>query len=123
MTEALQLAGDAIAEAQQVAARASEELRAAYLRLFTGTPTRDDQVVVLRDLKRFCGMRTAILRGTFHDTAEAAGKMRVWQRIDAFLDLDERRPPDARLSGGTHERAEPDNRPIASGGVADATDD
>jgi hypothetical protein len=76
--------------------------------------------MVLRDLEKFCGMRTAMLRPTFHETAEAAGKLRVWQRIHALRDPLERRPPDARQRERTWTQ---DERPIASGGVAEPTDD
>lgn len=117
----LQLASEVMADAQQLAAKASEELSAAYRALFDGTPTRDDQLMVLRDLEKFCGMRTAMLRPTFHETAEAVGKFRVWQRIHALRDPLERRPPDARAEGERH--GHQDERPIASGGVAEPTDD
>lgn len=118
----LQLASEVMADAQQLAARASEELGAAYRAVFDGTPTRDDQVLVLRDLEKFCGMRTALLRPTFHETAEAVGKLRVWQRIHALRDPLERRPSDARKEGEGHGQQD-EQRPIASGGVAEPTDD
>lgn len=113
----------AMDEAQRVAASASAELAAAYRAVFDGTPTRDDQVMVLADLADFCGMRTALLRETFHETAAAAGQFRVWQRIDAFRFPRPRRPADARTGGNDERSDDSARRPIAGGGVAAATVD
>lgn len=116
-------AQEAMDEAQRLAAVASAELAEAYRAVFDGTPTRDHQAMVLADLAEFCGMRTALLRPTFHETAEAVGKFRVWQRLEAFRAPRSRRPADARR-GGNHGQAQDDgSRPIAGGGVAEPTVD
>lgn len=119
----LNFAQEAMDEAQRIVATATADLAQAYRALFDGTPSKDDQAMVLADLEEFCGMRTAMLRATFHETAEAAGKFRVWQRIHAFRTARSKRPSDANRGGNREQSQGEESRPIAGGGVAEQTVD
>lgn len=93
----------------------TQRVAQAYQAVFDGMPNPEDQKIVREDLEDFCGMRSPVHRAETHDTAHAAGMLRVWQRIHAFRFP---RPTDARTSpGGTHERHEP----TAGGGIAEPT--
>jgi hypothetical protein len=118
----LEQAAETLADQRALSARASEALAAAYRAVLFGVPSPDDQVLVREDLEDFCGMRTAMLRPSFHETAEATGKFRVWQRIHAFCHPRSRRPADA-TKGGRDGETRSDERPIAGGGVAHVTVD
>ena len=108
-----------LSDAQQLAAAATKDLAAAYRAVFDGAPTADDQAMVLRDLEIFCGMRTSMLRATFHETAEQAGKFRVFQRIHAF-----RFPLGARPADAAPQPGETDGqRPEPGRGIAEQTQD
>lgn len=90
----------------------------AYQAVFDGAPNAADQKIVRDDLELFCGLRSPVMRETFHETANAAGRLAVWQRIHRFRDP---RPTDAiATEGAQHERR---HEPIPGGGVAERTDD
>jgi hypothetical protein len=105
--------------AQEEAAARRRVLERAYREVFHGKPAPDQQQMVREDLESFCGMRTALLRADFADTAHAVGMFRVWQRIVSFCFP---RPQDASTSpGGSNGRSA--DRPIPGGGVAEQTRD
>jgi len=111
----------ALGDAENTRYRATEALTAAYQAVFDGNPSRDDQAMVKNDLSDFCGMRTAMLRGTFHETAQAVGMFRVWQRIDAFRFPRAQRPPDVATLATAIDGPLPPATP--GGGVAEHTED
>lgn len=104
------------AQAREAATRA---LTSAYQAVFGGQPSPDDQALVWRDLEAFCGVRAAVMRETFHDTAHAAGMLRVFQRIYAFRFPREPRPSDAAPTPGETDGKRPEPGP----GVAERTED
>jgi hypothetical protein len=105
------------AQAAQIEAmQRADEVAAAYRAVFTGQPQPEQQRTVLADLERFCGMRTNMMRDTFHDTAHAIGQFRVWQRIHAFLT-----PQAATTTGGPNATQDSAAAPTPGGGIAEPT--
>jgi hypothetical protein len=118
-SDSVQLANQALTDAENERLRATADIAAAYKAVFDGVPSRDDQQMVLEDIERFCGVRggVGLLRDTFHDTAHAVGAFRVWQRIYSFRHQKVARPADAQAAT----QAIP--APTPGGGVAEETRD
>ena len=61
------------------------ELAEAYQRVFRGSPTSDDQSMVLADLANYSGFYKVLAGASASDLSEEAGRRQVYGRIHEHL--------------------------------------